>query len=115
MPDANTKTISYPAAGIAVNAAFCRQQPRQIAGQPGGIQTNPVSQQPMLGGYDLQAQPDPNVWANTTPVGVNVRGYEPLSQRRRGGSRAGLSQYIPQQMNGQYLVQCLGQFVTEQS
>lgn len=36
----------------------------------------------------------------TTPAGVNVRAYEALSQRGRGGSRAGLSQYIPQTVGG---------------
>jgi len=34
----------------------------------------------------------------TTPVGINVRAYEPSTQRGRGGARAGLVKYIPQQL-----------------
>lgn len=36
----------------------------------------------------------------TTPVGVNVRVFEPLSFRGRGGSRPGFSKFITQQLNG---------------
>ncbi len=35
---------------------------------------------------------------HTTPLGVNVRTFEPTTLRGRGGSRCGLSQYIPQQV-----------------
>lgn len=31
----------------------------------------------------------------TTPTGRNVRGYEPLTNRARGGSRPGLARYLP--------------------
>ncbi len=34
----------------------------------------------------------------TTPIGVNVRTYEALALRARGGSRSGLSQYIQEQV-----------------
>jgi hypothetical protein len=36
----------------------------------------------------------------TTPVGVNVRAYEPATARARGGARPGLSRYIPAQVGG---------------
>jgi hypothetical protein len=37
---------------------------------------------------------------NTTPIGSNVRGYEPATGRDRGGSRAGLSKWIDSPVNG---------------
>lgn len=42
----------------------------------------------------------------TTPAGVNVRGYETLTNRDRGGSRSGLSPYM-QLIPGGGLIQCL--------
>lgn len=36
----------------------------------------------------------------TTPVGLNVRTFEVLTQRGRGGSRPGLAKYIPGQIPG---------------
>ncbi len=38
---------------------------------------------------EFEAQPQ-----GTTPTGVNVRAYETLTQRNRGGSRPGLTEYI---------------------
>jgi len=38
--------------------------------------------------FDLQ-RPD------TTPTGINVRGWEPQTYRNRGGSRNGISKYVP--------------------
>lgn len=43
----------------------------------------------------------------TTPVGTNVRFYEPLSMRGRGGCRPGLSRYISSTVAGTHLVQHL--------
>jgi hypothetical protein len=47
----------------------------------------------------FSAQPNRPAWngeyARTTPLGVNVRGWEPLTGRIRGGSRTGLRKYIP--------------------
>jgi hypothetical protein len=40
--------------------------------------------------HALSAQPP-----HTTPVGVNVRWFEATTKRGRGGSRSGLSQYVP--------------------
>lgn len=39
-------------------------------------------------------------YARTTPIGNNVRGYEPKTNRMRGGSRTGLSKYLPGQVAG---------------
>src|SRR5438132_8634632 len=39
----------------------------------------------------------------TTIQGKNVRGYEPLTQRARGGARPGLVEYIPQQLPLNYV------------
>jgi len=44
----------------------------------------------------------------TTRTGVNVRAFEPSTQRARGGNRPGLSKYIPPQLpTGAHLVQHL--------
>ncbi len=37
---------------------------------------------------------------NTTPAGANVRAYEVITERGRGGSRCGLSRWINQLVNG---------------
>jgi hypothetical protein len=51
----------------------------------------------------------------TTPVGLNVRGYEPGTMRARGGSRPGLSEYVPQQLpSGAHLIQHLNYVVDPQ-
>ena len=66
MPDPEGfQDLHFPKAGINVVAAFSRQPNRPLV-------------------------PDNNVYARTTPVGVNVRGYEALLARVRGGSRSGL-------------------------
>lgn len=42
----------------------------------------------------------------TTPVGQNVRVYEALSERGRGGSRSGITKYVAQQLpSGSHAVQ----------
>jgi len=51
-------------------------------------------------GYGMQQQ-------GTTASGVNVRTYEPSTQRARGGQRQGLSKYIGTQPNGSGLIQDL--------
>ena len=51
----------------------------------------------------------------TTPSALNVRGWEPSTQRDRGGSRQGLSKYIPSQLNptvGNMLIQDLNVLVS---
>lgn len=48
----------------------------------------------------------------TTPVGKNVRAFEPSTERARGGSRPGLSKWIPPQLpSGTHLVQHLNVIV----
>lgn len=108
------KTFSFPASGMDVSAAFCRQRPRQIVGKQGGLQFQPVTNQPILGGFQVQAEPDPQMWANSTAFAVNMRGFEPVQNRKRGGSRCGASQYIPQQLSGSNVVQCLGFLILNQ-
>lgn len=99
-------TLHFPSAGMDVSTAFMRQKPRQIVGNSGGVQTQPVTGEAIIGGMDVsQAQPDPNMWARTTPLGINVRGFDPVENRRRGGSRCGLSQWIDGQVNGSNLIQ----------
>lgn len=40
----------------------------------------------------------------TTRTGKNVRTYEVLTMRARGGSRAGLSQFVPEQVSGEHRI-----------
>jgi hypothetical protein len=49
--------------------------------------------------------------SGTTPVGVNVRAYEPGTSRNRGGSRPGLDKYIAGQLPTAGLVQELNTVV----
>jgi len=44
---------------------------------------------------ELEHQP-----AQTTPLGQNVRAFEPSTQRARGGARPGLTEYLPSQVAG---------------
>lgn len=52
-----------------------------------------------VGGIDQQGEvgQQPGL---TTPVGVNVRGLDPRTRRLRGGSRSGLSKYLPVRVDG---------------
>ncbi len=60
----------------------------------------------LIQGFDSQR-------VGTTPVGNNVRVYEALTQRGRGGSRSGLTQYIPARVgNVSSLIQHLNTIVT---
>jgi hypothetical protein len=59
----------------------------------------------LRGAYRDQAE-------GTTRSGVNVRGFEPTTQRMRGGSRPGLSKYpVAQLPNGAHLIQHLNSVV----
>ncbi len=74
MPDAPQPVdLHFPLAGLDVSTAYDRQPNRPVAG----------------GDY-----------ARTTPVAVNVRAYEPRTDRSRGGSRSGLSRYPPTVIHG---------------
>jgi hypothetical protein len=64
---------------------------------------------PLLGinlSMEFELQPQ-----GTCAVGSNVRGYEPLTSRARGGSRPGLSKYINQQVSGPNKIQHLNYVV----
>lgn len=105
---AATRTLTFPAAGIDVSTAFCRQRPKQITGNTGQVSLNPQTGQPIVGGFDApDMQADPHMWAMTTPAGMNVRGYEPAQNKRRGGSRPGLKAYVRAQPSGLYMIQGL--------
>jgi len=85
MPD-ELKDIHFPKSGLDLSAAFSAQPNR-----------------PAWGGE----------YARTTALGVNVRGWEALTQRVRGGSRTGLRKYIPVTPTGTtFIIQCLDVIVT---
>jgi hypothetical protein len=46
-------------------------------------------------------------YARTTIYGQNVRGYDPRSNRARGGARPGLARYVNERVNGVGLIQSL--------
>jgi len=53
-------------------------------------------------------------YARTTPIAKNVRGFEPRSNRTRGGSRCGVRKYISTQPSGEeYIIQHLNVIVTK--
>ena len=69
--------LHFPKAGVDLSAGFGKQPNRPAA---------------------------EGVWSRTTPVGVNVRSYDPTLNRSRGGSRPGLARYINAQVAGRYFV-----------
>lgn len=95
LPGEEFRDIHFPAAGLDLSLAYSKQPNRPVhtmALQPG--QRYPTT-----------------IYARTTRVGNNVRGYEPGSGRKRGGQRPGLSKYLPQQLVGGGLVQELAVIV----
>jgi hypothetical protein len=76
--------LSFPRAGIDLSHAFGLQLPR-----------------PMPNGE----------YARTTPLGVNVRTFEPASNRGRGAARCGLSKFIPTAVVSGWVVQELATIV----
>jgi hypothetical protein len=68
------KDLHFPKAGIDLSMGFSKQ-PNRPVGQNGE-------------------------YARTTPTGLNVRSFEPATNRMRGGSRTGLSKYIATQVSG---------------
>jgi hypothetical protein len=75
------KDIHFPLCGIDRSRGFERQPVRQT----------------MAGKY-----------ARTTPLGINVRAYDAILNRYRGGSRPGLARAINVQVNGKRLIQGMG-------
>lgn len=54
----------------------------------------------------LMSRPD------TTPVAENVRFFEPLTGRGRGGSRPGIDKFIPEQVSSNHEIQMIAAMVT---
>src|SRR5438445_13511378 len=77
-PGESFKEIHFPKAGNDLSLAYSKQ--------PNG----PVQQLAIKQG---QRYPT-SLYARTTRIGNNVRGYEPVSGRSRGGQRPGLSKYL---------------------
>lgn len=75
-----TNDLHFPACGIDVSGAFGKQLPRKL--------------------------PD-GTYRRTCPVGVNVRGYDPLLNRSRGGSRPGLVKYVAGAVVADWIIQSL--------
>ena len=74
MAEPQTTDLRFPVAGIDRSRAFSDQRPRPVA---------------------------EGVYGRTTPVGVNVRGFEATGDRRRGGTRPGLRRYVDDQAVGE--------------
>ena len=52
------------------------------------------------------------VYVRTAFAGENIRGFDPLTLRDRGGSRPGLSKFISTQVNGLFITQHLNSLTT---
>jgi hypothetical protein len=79
------KDLHFPKAGIDLSQAFSRQPNPQISD---------------------------GEYARSTPVALNVRGFEPATGRLRGGSRPGLSKWIPSLVSGStFIIQDLNLIV----
>ena len=77
--------VSFPYAGIDTSAGFGRIRGREVAD---------------------------GIYGSSTPIGVNVRGYDPSNDRLRGASRAGYTRYINAQVGGSSgLIQSLSTIV----
>jgi hypothetical protein len=59
----------------------------------------------------MPAQMPTGDYSGTTPVGINVRSFEPGTSRMRGGSRPGLAKYIPRAIVEGWIVQELNTVV----
>ncbi len=83
-PPESFTDLHFPLCGVDLSMGFDKQPNRQI----------------QSGDY-----------ARTTPLGVNVRAYEPGTARARGGQRPGLVKYVATQPNGTNLIQDLNSVV----
>lgn len=70
--------LHFPSSGVDISSAFSRQPNKDIGG---------------------------GLYARSTPIGLNVRGYEPITQRVRGGSRPGLARYNPSAVIAGWIIQ----------
>lgn len=80
-PDEQYLDLHFPAAGLDLTSAFCRQPNRPVG--------------------------DNQDYARTCRVGVNVRGYESPGDRVRGGSREGFIKYVAQPVVAGWVIQDL--------
>lgn len=81
-----TLDVHFPRAGLDLNAPFGRQPAREVA---------------------------PGVWGRTCRVGVNVRSFDPRTNRLRGGSRSGVGKLIFARVGGLlWVVQAIDTVVT---
>lgn len=79
-------TCTFPKAGIDLSQPFGRQPNRPVAN---------------------------GEYARTTPRAINVRGFEPGTNRTRGGQRSGIRKYLPDQVAGEeFIIQHLNTIVT---
>ena len=74
-----------PKAGIDLSTAFCKQRVREVT---------------------------KGVYGKSTPLGNNVRAFEALTNRFRGGQRAGLVKYIAAPVVAGWLLQELAVIVS---
>lgn len=80
----------FPRAGLDVSSSFTKQPPRDVSNGSGD-------------------------YARSTPFGLNVRGFDPVLNRDRGGSRCGLSKYIAAPIVADWLVQELALIVSTEA
>lgn len=84
LPQELFSNLAFPLAGIDLSMPFSRQMPRK----------------------DGQGN-----FNRTCAAGFNVRGFEAYLQRARGGTRPGLSKYVPVSLVDGWIVQHLSQLV----
>jgi hypothetical protein len=110
MPQESISEKKFPFAGIDVSGPFSKQMPKPA---PGGT----VSETVLLSGALKESLPQPSPpYFATTPVGTNVRAFDAVLNRMRGGSRPGLVPYLPGPVGGiaGWIVQGLNQIVGNQ-
>jgi len=79
----------FPVAGIDQSRAFCDQSPRPLPTGQWDV-TGELKDVPGSGPQPEQT----GLYGRTTYLGVNVQGFEASADRRRGGTRAGLSKFV---------------------
>jgi hypothetical protein len=97
----------FPVGGIDNSRSFAGQSPRPLPTGQWDITGKPT----IVPGLGVE-QEVTDVWGRTTHHGVNVRGFEASEKRRRGGTRPGTSQYVPQAVVPGWIIQELNKVVT---
>lgn len=77
---------NFPVGGIDTGGLCSKQRPRKIGSQPQYISPT---------GWAAA-----EIYGRTTRRAMNMRSFEPGTNRKRGGSRAGLSKYLPVKVAG---------------